>query len=86
MIKNDDLEDKELSITMMNKKSKRLYSRMQYGIEKKQNELNKLAEKRKRIEENAEDNNTNTAAVSNNKPNTGSAVKKTKRGNRWSAR
>mgnify|MGYP003388435085 CR=1 len=35
----------------MNKKTKRLYSRMQYGIEKKQDEVNKLSEKRRKLED-----------------------------------
>ena len=38
-------------MTMMNKKTKRLYSRMQYGIEKKQEATSKLVEKRRRLEE-----------------------------------
>ena len=49
--KNLELEDKELSISMMNKKTKRLYQRMQYGIHEKQGQVANLIEKRKRIEE-----------------------------------
>jgi pescadillo len=48
---DEALEDKELSMTMMNKKSKRLYSRMQYGIEKKQEQTQKLVDKRRKLEE-----------------------------------
>ena len=39
---------------MMNKKTKRLYQRMQYGINEKQGQVTNLIEKRKRIEEEGE--------------------------------
>lgn len=48
---DEELDNKELSMTMMNKKTKRLYSRMQYGIEKKQEETQKLVDKRRKLEE-----------------------------------
>eukprot|EP00164_Ancoracysta_twista_P008898 GFYU01013003.1.p1 GENE.GFYU01013003.1~~GFYU01013003.1.p1 ORF type:complete len:132 (-),score=69.92 GFYU01013003.1:317-676(-) len=48
--KSDDVEEKELAKMMMTKKNKRLYDRMQYGIEKKQAEIDKLHKKRKAAE------------------------------------
>jgi hypothetical protein len=42
---------KELTTSMMKKKSKRLYDRMQYGIGKKQDQITSLEEKRKALEE-----------------------------------
>ncbi|KAJ8142300.1 hypothetical protein OY671_004547 [Metschnikowia pulcherrima] len=43
-------EEKELKTIMMNKKSKKLYDRMQHGIDKRDNRVDKLAKKRKQIE------------------------------------
>jgi len=61
------MEDKELSITMMNKKTKRLYSRMQYGIEKKQEETQKLVDKRRRLEETPADTQESTKSAGKRK-------------------
>ena len=44
-----DLEAKELSKSMMGKKTKRLYDRMQHGLQKKQDEINKLNSKREEV-------------------------------------
>ena len=40
----------------MGKKTKKLYQRMQYGIKKKEDAINTLKEKRKNIEESAQQN------------------------------
>ncbi|GEQ66601.1 hypothetical protein JCM33374_g264 [Metschnikowia sp. JCM 33374] len=48
--KVDEDEEKELKTIMMNKKSKKLYDRMQHGIEKSDNRVEKLSKKRKQIE------------------------------------
>lgn len=50
-------EAEELARIMMSKKTKRLYGRMQHGIEQKQDSVRRLEEKRKAIElqENAKD-------------------------------
>ncbi|OBA23866.1 Pescadillo [Metschnikowia bicuspidata var. bicuspidata NRRL YB-4993] len=48
--KSEEEEEKELKTIMMNKKLKRLYDRMQHGIEKKDSRVEKLAKKRKQIE------------------------------------
>lgn len=45
-----DEEAAELARTMMSKKTKRLYGRMQHGIAKKQYEIGRLEEKRKLVE------------------------------------
>lgn len=45
----EDLEAKELSKSMMGKKTKRLYDRMQHGLQKKQDEINKLNSKREEV-------------------------------------
>lgn len=48
--KSEEEEEKELKTIMMNKKLKKLYDRMQHGIEKRDNRVEKLAKKRKQIE------------------------------------
>lgn len=40
-----------MSMQMMKKKTKRLYDRMQYGIEKKQAQVQSLLQKRKALDE-----------------------------------
>lgn len=50
LVISQEEEAAELSKIMMTKKSKRLYERMQYGIEKKQAAVQVLQEKRKKIE------------------------------------
>lgn len=47
-----DDEAKELSKTMMGKKTKRLYDRMQHGIQQKQQSVNRLKSKREEAEQN----------------------------------
>jgi hypothetical protein len=46
------MEAKELSKSMMGKKTKRLYDRMQHGLQKKQDEISKLSSKREEIAQN----------------------------------
>lgn len=48
-----DEEDNELAKSMMGKKTKRLYGRMQHGIEQKQQVVSTLEAKRKLAEEEA---------------------------------
>lgn len=50
-MQSEEAEARDLSITMMGKKTKRLYSRMQHGLTKKAEELERLTEKRRRIDE-----------------------------------
>ena len=44
------MEAKELSKSMMGKKTKRLYDRMQHGIQKKQDAVEKLKNKREEVD------------------------------------
>jgi hypothetical protein len=44
-----------LSMQMMKKKTKRLYDRMQHGIGKKQEQIDSLLQKRKAIEDDADE-------------------------------
>jgi len=53
--KTEDEESAELSRIMMSKKSKRLYGRMQHGIQQKKNSVQTLIEKRKLLEAGSED-------------------------------
>lgn len=45
-----DQEAAELSKTMMSKKTKRLYGRMQHGLEQKKQQVQSLVQKRERTE------------------------------------
>eukprot|EP00595_Chromulina_sp_UTEXLB2642_P002342 CAMPEP_0196766614 /NCGR_PEP_ID=MMETSP1095-20130614/27509_1 /TAXON_ID=96789 ORGANISM="Chromulina nebulosa, Strain UTEXLB2642" /NCGR_SAMPLE_ID=MMETSP1095 /ASSEMBLY_ACC=CAM_ASM_000446 /LENGTH=200 /DNA_ID=CAMNT_0042129647 /DNA_START=471 /DNA_END=1069 /DNA_ORIENTATION=- len=49
---SEDEEAKQLSLQMMSKKTKRLYSRMQHGINKKKDFIETLTKKRKNHEDN----------------------------------
>jgi pescadillo len=44
-------DDETLSHIMMNKKTKRLYGRMQHGLQKKQEQVDSLKEKRKSLDQ-----------------------------------
>jgi pescadillo protein len=75
----EDEEHAELSKMMMSKKSKRLYGRMQHGIEKKQDANQVLTNKRQKAEkEAAKASKTPKAAAAAAAPNVG--AKKTARG------
>eukprot|EP00607_Mallomonas_marina_P011023 CAMPEP_0182421878 /NCGR_PEP_ID=MMETSP1167-20130531/7421_1 /TAXON_ID=2988 /ORGANISM="Mallomonas Sp, Strain CCMP3275" /LENGTH=479 /DNA_ID=CAMNT_0024599459 /DNA_START=703 /DNA_END=2142 /DNA_ORIENTATION=- len=50
----EDKDDTELSHIMMSKKTKRLYSRMQHGLEKKKAVTDRLLDKRREIDQNIE--------------------------------
>lgn len=58
-------ELKDLSIQMMTKKTKRLYDRMQHGIQEKSQATEKLESKRKALEA---DKSNSAAAASSKKP------------------
>lgn len=49
--------EKELAKIMMSKKSKRLYERMEHGLQKKADHVEKLVQKRKAIEKKGGQNN-----------------------------
>lgn len=57
------MEASELSKIMMSKKTKRLYGRMQHGIDKKQEAVEALEAKRKLSEEAANGKNTKKGAA-----------------------
>lgn len=48
-----DTSEGSLSHIMMNKKTKRLYGRMQHGLQKKKDQVERLETKRKQLEEQA---------------------------------
>jgi hypothetical protein len=57
---------KMLSQQIMNKKTKRLYDRMQHGIEKKQQKVDTLLQKRKALEEKEEEKDTGKLSAKKN--------------------
>ncbi len=50
----EEEEAAELSKSMMGKKAKRLYGRMQHGIQQKEEEQARLREKRRKLDESGE--------------------------------